>query len=160
MRDSSHSAAAFHAMALVAAARTALHAARRIADRRAGRDPSEQEDEAPVRADLAALRLALHEHVLRLRLRAVAGTPDEPAAALAQQFEDRLLLDDVARAARRVHQKLLSLYPAVSEGAVEEARAVGLEAERESMGEADGGSLGAFARRLADWLDGLDEALA
>ena len=160
MRDHTHPATAFHAMALVAAARAALGTARQITSRRAGRDPSEQEPEGPVRADLAGLRAALAEQVVRLRLRAVVGLPETPAAALAQQFEDRLLLDDLAQTARLSHQKLLSLYPAVSESVVEEARLLAAEAERCALADDADAGLGPLARRAADWLDALGEALA
>lgn len=160
MRDHTHPATAFHAMALVAAARTALNAARSIGDRRAGRDPSAQEAETTVRDDLADLRHVLAEHVLRMRLRAVAATPEAPAAALTQAFEDRLLLDDVARAVRRSHQKLLSLYPSVPEGVVEEARALTVEAERFAASDDGASAFGDLARRAADWLDAVDDALA
>lgn len=147
-------------MALVAAARTALNAARAIGDRRAGRDPSAQEAEGSVREDLSALRTALHEQILRLRIRAIAPTPEAPVAALAQAFEDRLLLDDFARAVRRSHQKLLSLYPAVPETVVEEARMLGVEGERRALADLDEMDLGDLGRRAAAWLDELDEALA
>ena len=160
MRDHTHPATAFHAMALVATARAALGTARQIAGRRAGRDPSEQEPPAPVRADLAALRAALAEQTVRLRLRAVVGLPETPAAALAQQFEDRLLLDDVARTVRRAHQKLLSLYPDVPEEVVEEARLLGAEAERCALADDADVHFGPLARRTADWLEALGEALA
>jgi hypothetical protein len=160
MRDHTHSATAFHAMALVASARAALGTARQIASRRAGRDPSEQEPEAPVRADLAVLRDALAEQVVRLRLRAVVGPPEAPAAALAQQFEDRLLLDDVARTTRRAHQKLLSLYPAVPDDLVEEARQLAVEAERGALADDVDARLDRLAGRAADWLDRLGKALA
>ena len=164
MRDHTHPAAALHALALVAAARAALAAARGIGDRRAGRDPSTQEPEAPVRADLAVLHRRLAGHVARLRLRVVLGDlPDEtPAAALARAFEDRLLLDDLARDARRAHQKLLSLYPDVTEKLVEEARVVAAAAARLATDpdEASVPAWGDLAERAADWLDLLADEVA
>lgn len=147
--------AAFHAVALVAAARTALGAARRIADRRGGRDASEQEPEATVRADLEALRTDLAGDVVRLRLRAVVGVPEGEAAALAQAFEDRTLLDDLGRTLAVAHQKLLSLYPAVGEAPVEEARVLSLEASRRAVADAYEPGLEAFAERVADLADAL-----
>ena len=159
MRDHTHPATAFHAVALVAAARAALGTARSIGDRRAGRDPSAQEPEADARHDLAALRTELAGQVVRLRLRAVAGAPEGRAAALAQAFEDRLLLDDVARTLGRAHQKLLSLYPAVPEALVEATRQRAAAAARRATADAYDRGLGAFADRLADLADGLAEAL-
>ncbi len=136
MRDHSHAAVAFHAVALVAAARSALQTARQIGDRRAGRDASEQEPAGPVRQDLAELGAEVGGLLVRLRLRVVTGVPESPAAALAQAFEDRTLLDDLGRTLGVVHRKLLSLYPAVDEGTVEEARRLADETRRRAVADA------------------------
>ena len=122
MPDDRFTSAALHTFALVAALRTALGVSHGIAARRAGEDPTEEEPEAPVRAylDVAAARIG--SRLVRLRLRAVAGPPEEPHAALVQAFEDRLALADLAEELRVTHQKLLSLYPAVGEALVETAR--------------------------------------
>ena len=160
MRDHTHSATAFHAVALVAAARTALRAARSVADRRAGLDPSAQEPEAPVRADLAVLADHLAGLGVRLQLRAVTGVPETEAAALAQSFEDRLLLDEIAQDVRWAHQKLLSLYPAVPVGLVEEARRLASDGAEAAYMDEFQAQMGPLARRLGDWLDGVREALA
>lgn len=160
MNEPARSAAALSAMSLLAVVRAGLGAARQISNRRSGRDPSEQEPEAPVRADLTKLRAELAEYTVRIRLRAVVGEPEAPVAALAQAFEDRLLLDDLARTSRRVHQKLLSLYPLVSEGVVEEARLFAAEADAHAASDEVGGHLATLAHRLPQWLDTLNEALA
>ena len=160
MRDHTHPATAFHAVALAAAARAALNAARAVSDRLAGRDPSSQEEEAPVRSDLGDLRAALAERVVRLRLRVVAGAPAGPAAALAQAFEDRLLLDDVGATLRRAHQKLLSLYPAVDDDVVESARVLAAEASRRAVADEYDGGLAAFVAEVSDWVDRLGDAIA
>jgi hypothetical protein len=151
--------AALHAFALVAALRTALGVSRGIAARRAGHDPSEEEPEAPVRADLQAAAGRIGSALVRLRLRAVAGAPAEAHATLVQAFEDRLALADLAEELRVAHQKLLSLYPAVAEGLVEAVRQRYHEAL--SVAEEDGldGALAPFLERLADALDGLRLAL-
>jgi hypothetical protein len=169
MRDS-HPSAALHALALVAAARTALATARSIRERRAGRDPSTQEEAGVARADLTVLVGEIGSHVARLRLRSVVADHEmNRAAALAQAFEDRLLLDDLARDARRAHQKLLSLYPEVSETAIEEARIVAETASRLASEPdalpADASAAAApawldLAERAADWLDRLRAELA
>ena len=153
MRDHTHPATAFHAMALVAAARAALGAARGITDRRAGRDASEQEDEALARADLRALASSVAELNVRLRLRVVAGTPGSEAAELAQAFEDRLLLDELAARLRLGHQKLLSLYPDVSEAIVETTRQLAADATRLSTADDYERALPGVARDVADWVD-------
>lgn len=149
---------AFPAVALVAVARTALASATAVADRRAGRDASAQEPEADVRADLGGLLAALRAQVVRLRLRVVAGAPEGPAA-LAQAFEDRLLLDDVATTLGVAHQKLLSLYPAVDEGLVEDVRRHAAAARDRATAEAYDRALAAFAARTGDLADALAEAL-
>ena len=146
---------AFHAAALVAAARTAFGTARRIDDRRAGRDASGQEPAADARADLAALAEAVAGHVARLRLRVIVGAPDAEPAAFVQSFEDRLLLADLGDALALAHQKLLSLYPAVGESLVESTRQLATRAARQSV--ADAPNLAALADAAADVVDGLRE---
>ena len=148
---------AFHAMTLVAAIRAAYGTSRSIADRRAGREPSAQEPEDVARLDLDALRAEAAALVVQLRLRAVAAMPESEAAALAQDFEDRVLVDDLGGVVRRAHQKLLSLYPAVPEGVVEEARRLAVAAAEET--DADRPALGDLARGASDWLDDLGETL-
>lgn len=142
---------AFHALALVAAARTAAHTARAVADRRAGRDASEQQDAGPARAGLAEAVRDLAVLLLRLRVRLAAAVPSDETAALVQAFEGRLVLDDVARASRRAHQTLLSLYPAVSESLIEGARRLAVRAEALDPDEVQ--DVSALAADLSEWLD-------
>ncbi len=68
-----------------------------------------------------------------------------------QAFEGRLVLDDVARAARRAHQSLLSLYPAIAETLAEDARRLATDAA--ALAVADAPDSAALSGRLADWLD-------
>ncbi|MEM0961976.1 MAG: hypothetical protein AAGK21_05455 [Bacteroidota bacterium] len=152
------SSPAFHALALVAAARTALGASRQIRDRRAGRDPSGQEPEPTVRRDLDRLRDLLAADVVRLRLRAVVGTP-AGRAALVQAFEDRILLDDVARTLARIHQKLLSLYPVVPESLVEDVRQLAVQARSRAEAPDPEEDLGSFASHLGRLVDDLQDVL-
>lgn len=154
MTDASHSSRAFHALALVAAARMAAHASRAVADRRAGRDASEQQAERPARDGLAAALRDLRILLVRLRVRLASessGPPADETAALVQAFEGRLVLDDVARAARRAHQTLLSLYPAVSADLAEGARRLALDAA--ALATADMPDAARLAADLAGWLD-------
>lgn len=147
---------AFHALALVAAARTAAHASRHIADRRAGRDASGQQDDRSATAALAAAVRSLAVSLVRLRVRLAAAEPADPTAALVQAFEGRLVLDDVARAARLAHQSLLSLFPAVDADTVEAARRLALDAE--TLATAETPDPAALADRLAAWLDRVTSA--
>ena len=158
MRDHTHSATAFHAMALVAAARAALGAARTIQGRLDGRDPSEQEDEGLARADLLVVVEGVRDLGVRLRLRVVTGAPGTEAAALAQTFEDRLLLDDLGRRLRLAHQKLLSLYPAVSGETAEATRRLAADACHLATADAYEGALATLAARVADWIDAVEAA--
>lgn len=143
-------------MTLAAAVRAAVGASRSIEDRRAGREPSAQEPEDVARADLAALCDEVSTLVVRLRLHAVAAAPT-PETAVLLAFEDLTLVEDLGRAVRRAHQKLLSLYPAVPEDVVEEARRLAVVAG----GEVETGhpALGDLARRTAAWLGDVQETL-
>ena len=150
---SSHAASAFHAMALVASARTALAAACAVADRRAGRDASMQEAPSTAAADLAVLAAEIGTMAVQMRLRATVAEPETLAARLAHSFATRLLLADLTRALRTAHQKLLSLYPAVDAETVEAARLLAADAEREAT--AEGPSLARLAHAVDAWRDGL-----
>ena len=145
------SSRAFHALALVAAARTAAHAAQQVADRRAGRDASEQQDAAPAREGLAEAVQDLALLLLRLRVRLATEAPRDETAALVQAFEGRLVLGDVARAARRAHQTLLSLYPGVSESLIEGTRRLATAAEASEPDDAS--AVAALSADLATWLN-------
>ena len=89
----------------------------------------------------------------------VAGAPDGEAAALAQAFEDRLLLDDVGALLRRAHQKLLSLYPAVADDVVEDGRLLAAEAARSAVADDVDEGLAALTASVADWADRLGDVL-
>lgn len=149
---------AFHAVSLIATARTALQASRQIGDRRAGLDPSAQEPEGPVREDLADLGAALADLVVRLRLRVVVGSP-HGVVGLAQAFEDRLLLDDLGRTLGVVQQKLLSLYPAVEEDLVEHVRQAAAEARARAVSDDPEVGLERFTAEVGDLADTLGDAL-
>jgi hypothetical protein len=140
---------AVHAIALAATARTALAVARAVADRRAGRDASAQEDAPVAQADFDALRAEVAAAAIQLRLRATVVPPEDPDARLTQAFETRLVVSDAARALALAHRKQLSLYPSVSADAVEATRV--LAADAAALVAADAPDLGALAGRLADW---------
>ena len=117
-------------LALVASFRAAVAAARAVAERRAGRDPSEEQPAAEARAGLDAAAGRLRAGLVRLRVRLAVGAPDERTAALVQAFEDRVLAADLALDLHRAHQQLMSLYPAVSAEPIEAARLARQAADR------------------------------
>ena len=117
-------------MALLATLRTATDVRRSMLERRAGRDPSGQELEADVRADLAQLAPGLRGLLVRLRLELIVANAPDDRARLVHAFELRMGLSVLARDLHRLHQKLLSLYPEVSEDLAEAARLRQAEAAR------------------------------
>lgn len=144
-QDPSHTQ--LHAMALLASLRTAVDVCHALAERRAGRDPSDQEPPAPVRVYLREAHDELA--VVAARLRSSLAFERTPEAALVQAFEDRMLLAQAARELHVVHQRLLSLYPEVTEELVEHARRVQAEAARLAASDEDG-----FRLALTTWVEG------
>lgn len=134
------------AMALLASLRTAVDVVVALAERQAGRDPSAQEAPEAVRPYLRAAHATLRSVVGRLQVR--LAVPPVEEAALVQAFEDRMLLARAAREGHVVHQRLLSLYPEVSETLVERARAVQAEAARLAAAPEEG-----FEEALAAWVE-------
>lgn len=132
-------------MALLSTLRTASEVRHAMAERRAGRDPSGQERGQPVRAYLQAALPTLRGLLSRLRVSLVVERDER--AAFVQAFEDRLALARLARELHVVHQRLLSLYPAVPEALVEEARLRQQEAERLAVAAGSG-----FSRMLTLWI--------
>jgi hypothetical protein len=128
MEANNRTGAQLQAMSLIATLRAAAEVAHALAERRAGRDPSEQEAEAPARAYLLAASSDLRTVVNRLRM--ALAVERDPEAALVQAFEDRMLLARAARELHLVHQRLLSLYPAVEGRLAEDARRMQAEAAR------------------------------
>ncbi len=135
-----------HALVLLSTLRTAAEVRHALAERRAGRDPSEQEAAQPVRAYLRGVRPELGSLVARLRVSLIVER--EERAALVQAFEDRLTLSRLARELHVVHQRLLSLYPEAPESLIEEARLRQQEAERLAVASGD-----SFEVLLTLWLD-------
>ncbi|NNF58734.1 MAG: hypothetical protein HKN04_10890 [Rhodothermaceae bacterium] len=160
MLDDRYPSPALHAMALVASLRAAVGVSKAIAARRAGHDATMQEPEAPVRAYLGEALERIGSLTLRLRLRTVAGEPDDEQAALVQTFEDRLALADLTEELRVAHQKLLSLYPAVPEDLIEVIRVQHQKTLRLLDADDLDAHLGRFTEQLAADLDALRIALA
>ena len=159
MTDDRYPSAALHAMALVASLRTALGVTRAIEARRGGHDPAAQEPEAPVRRYLSEAIGRLKSILVRLRLRVAASIPGDVHAALVQTFEDRLTLADLAEELRVLHQKLLSLYPAVSESVIEAIRVRYGEALHLLEADELDHELALFTERVATVLEALQERL-
>jgi hypothetical protein len=97
--------------------------------------------------------------LVRLRLRAAAGPPEDEHAALVRAFEDRLTLAELAEELRVAHQRLLSLYPAVDAALVEAVRQRHHGALRLTEAAALGAVLGPFLEGLANTLHALGAAL-
>lgn len=110
-----------------------------VEERRAGRDPSSQEDASVVEPFLRGASRELQEMTMRLRASLVYALSheEEPEARMAavRRFNDLMTLQRVGRVLHMVHQRLLSLYPAVTERLVEEARV--LERRCEALLEVD-----------------------
>jgi hypothetical protein len=150
-----------NAMALLASLRTAVDVCHALAERRAGRDPSEQEAPAAARRYLREARRELA--ALAAGLRAGLAVERAPEAVLVGAFEDRMRLVRAARELHVVHQRLLSLYPAVDEATVEAARRVQAEAARLATADEDGAfpyALAAWVEAAAVFLDALADASA
>jgi hypothetical protein len=135
-----------HVMALLSTLRTASEVRHAMAERRAGRDPSGQEESQPARDYLWEELPTLRSLVSRLRVSLVVERDER--AAFVQAFEDRLTLARLARELHVVHQRLLSLYPDVPPSLVEEARLRQQEAARLAVASGSG-----FDRVLTHWLD-------
>lgn len=160
MPDDASITGQFRAFVLLATLRTANEVRHALAERRAGRDPSAQEPAASVRDYLAEALPELKGLVARLRISLVVERDER--AALVHAFEDRMVLARLSRELHIVHQRLLSLYPDVPEGIVEDTRLRQQEVERLASGFGDHFAplLTAWLDRTADLFEGLAKALA
>lgn len=118
------SAAVLESMTLLATLSTAADVSQAVSQRRAGRDPSAQE-----RADAAVHHLRrTGDDLMDLTMQMLFGRvhlaheSEEALAAAVRHFDLLMKLRRADRALHAMHQRLLSLYPAVSEALVEEAR--------------------------------------
>ncbi|RMH61278.1 MAG: hypothetical protein D6685_09530 [Bacteroidetes bacterium] len=115
-------AAVFQSMTLLSALTTAAAVWRAIRERRAGQDPSAQEAEAVVRPRLHRAVRDLSATLMRLHAGLACPPEAPPPAALVRRFDDLLALREATQLLQTIHQRLLSLYPAVSEALVEDVR--------------------------------------
>jgi hypothetical protein len=138
------------AMTLLSTLAAAVEVWQKARERAAGHDPSAQEDDAFVRPVLRRAGRDLEALLMPLRASLAYTTVAEDGGpgATVRRFEDLLKLHRIARLLQGTHQRLLSLYPAVGEALVEEARLLYAEAERLADVEEDG-----FADGVARFVD-------
>lgn len=148
--SSPEEAAVFQSMTLLATLSTAAEVRHTMAERRAGRDPSAQEPQEVAASYLREAAGELQELLMQLLLSHVnvRYDPDEALALAVRHFDARMRWQRVVRLLQTVHQRLLSLYPDVSDELVEEARIVYRDAEALLDDEVE-----AFADRLASLLE-------
>lgn len=121
-----NAAAVLESMTLLATLTTATDVRHAVAERRAGRDPSAQEPHARA---ATAVRLAASE-LKDLGMQLMMGQThlrhqsEDPLGAAVRHFDLLLKLRQAGRVLHGTHQRLLSLYPDVSEALVEEVREV------------------------------------
>lgn len=108
----------FDSMMLLSVLSTAADVRDGIERRRTGRDPTAQEEAAYVRAYLSEAADRLDEGFIRLLIHQVCA----PQRDAVRHMDQLLLVQRLGRELHLVHQRLLSLYPYVSEGLVEEVR--------------------------------------
>lgn len=167
MNDSNaQEAAVLGTMALLSALAAAAEVYSVRAERRAGRDASGQELPGAARAYLREEGGAgLVELLARLRSSLALAERTAGPGAFVRHFDDLLLLNRIGRVLHVVHQRLLSLYPGVSEGLVEEVRRLHGEALALPESELLSGPMTRFverglrfAERMAAELDGASPA--
>ena len=124
--ESESGAALLESMTLLATLSTAADVRNAIAERRAGRDPSAQEPTDVAAASLRTTGDELMDLLMQLMLGRVHLKHGEEAeqAAIVRHFDLLMKLRRAERLVHAMHQRLLSLYPDVSEALVEEARLV------------------------------------
>ncbi len=148
--DARAEAAVWQAMVLfstLSTATTVWHAAR---ERRAGHDPSTQEASAFVQAYLRRAAGELQALLMQLQAALIQAEHAEDEgyiAALVRRYHDLMALRRVSHHLKLIHQRLLSLYPGVTEALVEEARLLRDESSALLGAEDD-----AFATRLSPFL--------
>lgn len=120
--DARTEAAVWQAMVLFSTLQTAADVWQSTKARRAGQDPSEQEEATFVRAYLRESMGELQALAMGLRAGLVAREDEGRIAALVRQFNDLSTLHRTARLLHVIHQRLMSLYPALDAALVEDAR--------------------------------------
>lgn len=118
-------------MVLLAALATAAEVWQGVSERRAGRDPSTQEPPNFVRDWLAGACTGLVERLMAIQGVLVASREEAPfSLTVVRHFELLLMLHRLERHFQAIHQRLLSLYPHISEALAEEARLLQTEVQQ------------------------------
>lgn len=146
-------------MVLLSVLSTAAEVRHTIEQRRIGHDPSEQEAEEYVRNYLHQACEELKEGFVRLYIQQVCGVEQGPVRHLDQS----LLLQRLSRELHVVHQRLLSLYPAVEDEVVEQVRLLEQQAsellERASEHFNNEQKVVGFADKGLQWVRRLEQVL-
>lgn len=125
--DARAEAAVWQAMVLFSTLSTATTLWQAARERRAGRDPSAQEQAAFVRTYLRRATGELQALLMQLQaglIQAEHAEDEGYIAALVRRYHDLMALRRVTHHLKVIHQRLLSLYPEVADTLVEEARLV------------------------------------
>ncbi|HET6567311.1 MAG TPA: hypothetical protein VFG50_05045 [Rhodothermales bacterium] len=122
-------AVALQTVATLSTLLTAMEVRYRASERRAGRDPSDQEPAPEAYAYLIEAAAELEQLLTQLdRSTMYAGHYEEDyLTAAVRRFDDLVRLNRTAVLLHSIHQRLLSLYPAVSEQLIEQARLLQVE---------------------------------
>lgn len=93
-------------------------------ERRQGHDPTTQEDPAWVCTYLHEATDVLIDAVWQVRQHNafLLGETETPMTGAVRHFEVMLVLSTLSHTLQKIHQRLLSLYPAVAPGLLEDAR--------------------------------------
>lgn len=143
-------AAVLQSMTLLATLSTAADVGRGISERRAGRDPSAQEPTDVAAPHLHAAANELQDLLMQLFLGRVhvAHAEESYLTVAVRHFDILIKMNRIERLLQVMHQRLLSIYPDVSEELVEEARIV--HSDCNTLRDA---SLRNFVRNLDPFLD-------
>lgn len=130
--DSQGEAVVMQAVALYATLTAAAGVEVARLERRQGRDLSADEAAGVVRPALLAEQAALADVLLRLQMSLVHPHrgAEGALARLVRRFDELVKRQQAERLLHRLHQQLLSLYPAISAEMVEAARQAAAEAAR------------------------------
>lgn len=124
-------AALLRTMTLLATLRTAAEVKLSISERKAGQDASAQESDDIASAYLEEASDEVRTSLLQLRTSIVIAQqePGDGVLANVRRFSDLNQLHYLSHLLHRTHQRLLSLYPRISEELAEEARIVALQCD-------------------------------
>ncbi len=114
----------FRIMTLIASVNAAMNVKQSVLDRRAGQDPTDQEDDHVVRPFLLSAQDEMRGILVHLRASLIFSQHEEGQAIErnVRRFSDLTRLHKLSHTLHRVHQRLLSLFPQISEELIEEAR--------------------------------------